>query len=112
MLKIVQNPEFKTPVKVYAPGANGQQEGEFTVRFRALTRSEQAEFDLGDVDGTDRFLRAVVLGWDGLSDEEGNAFEFNDANFALMLDLQYFRVALVQAYFSTTSGIRAAKRGN
>lgn len=112
MLKIVVNPEFRSPVKVYVPGGTGQQEGEFTVRFRALTLSEQAGYDTSNADGTDQFLRAVVLGWDGLTDDAGQPFEFNDANFALLLDLQYFRVALVQAYFSATSGIKAAKRGN
>ena len=112
MLKIMSNPEFRSPVKVYVPGGTGQQEGEFTVRFRAMTLSQQAEYDMADADGTNAFLRVAVLGWDGLADDAGEVFEFNDANFALMLDLQYFRVALVQAYFSATSGIKAAKRGN
>lgn len=112
MLKIIRNPEFRTTVRVHAPADGGQQDGEFSVRFRALTRSGLAEFDLGDVAGTDDFLRTVVLGWDGLVGDAGERFEFSDDNFSLLLDLTYVRVALVRAYFDATGGVRAAKRGN
>ena len=112
MLKIVRNPEFKVPVTVYTPANGGQREDSFSVLFRALTRSEQTDHDLSTVDGSDAFLRDVVRGWDGLIDDDGQPFAYNDANFSMLLDLQYFRVALVQAYFNATTGIKAAKRGN
>ncbi len=112
MLKIVRNPEFKAPVKVVLPIDGGQREATFTARFRAQTRSEQAAYDLATVEGTDAFLGAVITGWEGLADEDGQPFDYSSSNLGLLLDLGYVRVAFVKAYFDATSGIRAAKRGN
>lgn len=112
MLKIIPNPEFKAPVKVVLPVDGGQREAGFTAKFRALTRSEQAAYDIGTPEGTDDFLASVVTGWEGLADEDGEPFEFSALNLRQLLDLGYVRVGLTKAYFEATSGIRAAKRGN
>lgn len=111
-MKIIRNPVFTAPVKVMVPSDGGQREQQFTARFRAMTLSEQAEFDTSSANGTNEMLRSIVIGWDGLTDEDGEAFEFSSANLGTLIDLAYVRFALSRAYFDATSGVRAAKRGN
>jgi len=112
LLKIIRNPEFKAQVKVLVPSDGGQREQQFTVRFRALTRSEEAGFDAMSATSTDDFLRRIVIGWEELKDEDGQTFEFSDEHLSLLIDLHYIRFAIVQAYTNAISGVRAAKRGN
>lgn len=112
MLKVVRNLEFTVPVTVQLPADGGQSEGKFKARFRALTRSETELHEMQTAEGASRFLNDVVLGWEGLVDDEKQPFEFGGANFDLLLDLPHFRVALIAAYFNATSGVKAAKRGN
>lgn len=111
-MKIIRNPEFKTTVKVLVPTDGGQREQQFTVRFRALTRSEEAGFDAMNASSTDDFLRRIVIGWEDLKDEDGQPFEFSDERLNLLIDLHYIRFAIVQAYTNAISGVRAARRGN
>jgi hypothetical protein len=112
MLKIIRNPEFNAPVKVLVPTDGGQREQQFTVRFRALTRSEEMGFDPLNATSTEDFLRRIVVGWEDLKDEDGSAFEFSDEHLNVLIDLHYIRFALVQTYTSQISGVRAARRGN
>lgn len=112
MLKIDKNPTFKTPVKVFVPVDNGQAEQTFTAEFRALTRSEMATVDAVTSEGADEFMRRVLVGWDGVVDSDGDPFPFNQQNLETMIDIPFVRQALSAAYFSATSGVKAAKRGN
>lgn len=111
-MKIIRNPEFLAPVKVLVPADGGSAEQSFRIRFRALTLSEQADFDHSTVEGTNAFLRTVIVGWEGLQGEDGTPFEVSAPNLNMILDLQYIRLAIVRAYFDATNGIGAAKRGN
>lgn len=112
MLKIIKNPEFKALVKVMVPTDRGQVEHSFTARFRALTRSEEAQYDALNAASTDDFLRRVVVGWEGLQDENGEVLEFSDEALNTLIDLHYIRMGIVQAYTSMISGVKAARRGN
>jgi hypothetical protein len=112
MLKINRNPTFKTPVKVFVPVDNGQAEQTFTAEFRALTRSEMATVDAVSAEGADEFLHRVVVGWEGVVDGDGDEFAFSPQNLETMIDIPFVRQALCAAYFSATSGVKAAKRGN
>jgi hypothetical protein len=112
MLKIVKNPEFSAQVKVLVPTDRGQVEHSFTARFRALTRSEEAGYNAFDAASTDDFLRKIVVGWDGLQDEDGKPLEFSDEAVSTLIDLHYVRMAIVQAYTTMISGAKNPKRGN
>ncbi len=112
MLKIVKNPEFKTAVKVMVPTDRGQVEHTFTARFRALTRSEESVFDALSAASTDDFLRRIVVGWEGLQDEEGDTLEFSDEALNTLIDLHYVRQAIIVSYTSMISGSKAPRRGN
>lgn len=112
MLKIVKNPEFSAQAKVTVPTDRGQVEHTFTVRFRALTRSEEAGYDAFNAASTDDFIRKIVVGWDGLQGEDGKTLEFSAEALDLLIDLHYVRMGIVQAYTAAISGTKAPRRGN
>lgn len=112
MLKIVKNPEFTALVTVHVPTDRGKVEHQFKVRFRALTRSEEAQYDAFNAASTDDFLRRIVVGWEGLQDDEGNTLEFSETAVNTLIDLHYVRQALVQTYVEAISGGKSPKRGN
>ncbi len=113
MLKIVKNPEFTVPVKVLVPtGDRGQVEHQFKMRFRALTRTEEQQYDSFSAASTDEFLKRIVVGWEGLQDEDGTPLEFSDEALNMLIDLHYLRMGIMQAYTSAISGAKAPRRGN
>lgn len=112
MLKIVKNPEFSVQVKVLVPTDRGQVEHSFKARFRALTRSEEAQYDVFSAASTDDFIRRIVVGWEGLHDEDGQPLEFSEAALNTLIDLHYVRQAIVQAYTAMISGAKNPNRGN
>lgn len=109
MLKIVKNPEFTSKVKVQVPVEGGTQEQSFTARFRALSVSEGEVFNMLSTEGNTDFLRAILIGWDGVKDEDGEAISFNDASRDQILDIPFVRVAILQTYNQAVMG---ARRGN
>ncbi|MBN8294736.1 hypothetical protein JI664_22390 [Rhodobacter sp. NTK016B] len=110
MLKIIKNPEFTAKVKVRMPVEGGAQDTQFTARFKGLTVSETAAFDTVTVEGTNSYLRAILVGWgEDLRDEAGEPMSFNDANRDMLIDIGPIRVALLQAYNLAMMG---AKQGN
>lgn len=106
-MKVVRNPVFKAPVKVMCPTEEGLVEETFTGRFRARSRSELREYDISTAEGMEQLLRDVVIGWEGLED-----FGFSAENLGILLDMDPYRQGFARAYFSATSGLLAAKRGN
>lgn len=112
-MKIIRNPTFKATVMVLVPTDDGQQEQQFTGRFRVLTTSEVNDYDFRSADDTTRFLRDVFLGWEAdLRDDDGQPLAASDENMNFLVSLPYIRFALQRAYFDAVSGLPAAKRGN
>lgn len=108
MLKIVKNPEFTATVKVSMPQPGGFSEASFTARFRALTVSQAEEFNLMTTEGTTDYLRAILIGWEGVADDDGDV-SFNDAARDELIDVAPIRIALLNSYNAAMMG---AKRGN
>lgn len=109
MLKITRNPTFTATVKVQIPTDNGHLEASFKARFKALTISEAEAFDMGTLQGTNDWLRTILIGWDGVVDEDGNPAPFDVGVRDQLLDLPWTRMAVMQAYNGAMLG---AKRGN
>lgn len=109
MFKVVKNPTFTATVKVSAPTEGGVVSSSFTARFKALSISDTEAFNLLTTEGTLNYLRAILIGWDGVADEEGEAISFNDAARDQLLDLAYVRVGILNTYNAAMMG---AKSGN
>lgn len=109
MFKLVKNPEFSHAVKVSIPVDGGYSTQTFTARFRALTVSEAQGHDTMTLEGTNAYLRDVLVGLDGLVDDAGEAISYNDAVRDQVIDLPFCRIALLETYNAAMMG---AKRGN
>lgn len=109
MLKIIKNPEFTATVKVQMPVAGGHSDASFTGRFKVLSISDSEAFNMLSTEGTTDYLRAILLGWDGVVDDDGTPISFNDESRDQLIDIPYVRVALLSTYNSAMLG---AKRGN
>jgi hypothetical protein len=109
MFKVIKNPTFTATVKVSAPTDGGFADGSFTGRFKVLSISEAEDFNLLSSEGTKDYLRAILIGWEGVVDDSGEPLSFNDAQRDELLDIPYIRVGILNTYNAAMMG---AKRGN
>lgn len=107
--RLVDNPEFTAAVKVRVPVEGGHADGSFTARFRALRTSEAAGFDRLSDEGLAGYLRAILIGWEGVVDDAGAAVSFSDAARDRLIDAPFVQIPLLEAYNAAMPG---AKRGN
>ena len=92
---------FKWPVKVKEPSAN--RAGEFdTFEFVALfKRVKLSEIEqMGDDSGLP-LLKKVLVGWEGIEDEDGNAVPFSSKELELFADDVDWLKAVLPAYTNT-----------
>lgn len=111
MFQITQTPSYTAPVKVDLPTDKGKTRTvEFTAKFKRLTLSQIDALQTGIADGTVTdagVVDEVLLGWEGVQDEDGSELEFNSHNLALLLDIYPTRPSLVRAYFASLAGAKA-----
>ncbi len=113
MFKITPFRQVKWPVTISVPQDGGRvQKHEITARFDILPQSRLDDLVRGQrgADEDKDLLREVLLGWDGVADEDGVAIEFADAPRDQLLDIPYVRGALLKAYFEAASGSAAARK--
>lgn len=86
----------------------------FDAEFKALPQSaiekllEQArELKITDVE----MLRQILVGWHGLKNEDGSAFEYNEANLAQLLeDFPGMAASFSRAWTASVLGQEAARK--
>ena len=94
---------FKWPVKVKEPSAD--RPGEFdTFEFVALfKRVKLSEIEqMGDDSGLP-LLKKVLVGWEGIEDEDGNAVPFSSKELELFADDVDWLKAVLSSYTNTYS---------
>jgi hypothetical protein len=98
---------FKWPVTVEEPSDGGTFDSStFDAVFKRLGRSEFAKLsEKGDV----QMLQAVLVGWDGISDEDGQAVPFSQATLKEFADDPYWIRGVLKAYTGT---FESAREGN
>jgi len=111
MFKLAQKRTIWWPVHVDVPqDGGGTRRHTFEGEFEVLTQEEQDQVTTGNhSSGKTDLLDVVLLNYRRLKDETGNDVEVNDANKALLLNIQYVRVALFRSYHQIQSGLGARK---
>ncbi len=109
MLKIVKNPEFTARVKVQVPTENGVIEESFVGRFRTISISDAEKFNGFATEEVSNWLRRILIGWEGIKDEDGKDVPFSDEAREQLIDIPFIRNAIGAAYNAAMMG---AKRGN
>lgn len=112
MFKIIQNPTYSWPVTVEFPADGGRVEkATFDIELRRLTQSRLNEIRDAIENGTTsdvELAREVVVGWSGITDENGEV-PYSDAARDRLLDIPLVAGAIVMAMFTSIAG---AKRKN
>ncbi|MCA0245789.1 MAG: hypothetical protein LCH93_04145 [Proteobacteria bacterium] len=97
--KTVLDRTFKHRVAVQVPVDGGHKEETFKATFRLLDAAAIEDFDLGSVEGTSDFLRAVIVDMDELVKEDNTPDQYCDDLRDKIILFTPARVALVRAYF-------------
>ncbi len=108
MFKIQKNPEFTHEVPVMVPCDGGHEEQTVKVRFRVRSIEDLNQHDRSSPEGTEAFLRSIVVRFEDVVDEDGPVASDADLTDRL-LAVPFVRMAVVQGYFSA---VNKAKLGN
>jgi len=104
---------YKWKVTVEVPVDYGKHDKqEFYGEFKRITQSRIKELielvasgDLIDVD----VVKEVLVGWEGIEDDEGNELKFSQSNLKQLLEVPMVATAIGTAFFESYTG---AKRKN
>lgn len=92
----------KWPVTVRVPIDGGRSTEEtFTGHFKLLTKSRADELDAGTVY---ELLSEVLVGWDGVLDEDGADVAFTPDHRDALFEFQHTRDGVLEAYRRAAAG--------
>jgi hypothetical protein len=96
---------YKWEVKVEVPVDGNQFETQaFEAVFKKISRSSFNDLvDKGD----DALVDEILLGWEGINDENGKAVPFTERNKKQLCDDPYVLRGLIQAYADSVTGVTA-----
>jgi hypothetical protein len=110
MLVITKDYTYKWDVKVSFPTAPGNfEEQTFTVTFRRPTKSEVDSLVNGDGKTDNDFVAAVVVGWEGIVDDQKQELPFTPENLKAVLDVPGVASAIVWAFMDSFKGTAQRK---
>jgi hypothetical protein len=95
MFKINNVPEFTHDVTVMVPTDDGHDPQKLRTRFRALPLNEAQAFDLNTAEGTDAYLKRIVVTCEGLVDAEDKPVVCTEVIRDQQFELSYVRLALI-----------------
>ncbi len=114
MFKIVKKPTYAFNVDVHMPDADRPGKWKthtFIGHFKKLSEDEYRErldeLTEKDLESAERyqreneFLAEVLVGWDGITDEDGTPLAFNADNLAAVMNISEVRAALFEAAFTS-----------
>lgn len=112
MFKIVQTQTYSWPVSVEFPTDKGRVEkAQFDIEFKRLSQTRLNEIRDSIEKGTTtdiELAREVIMGWDGITDENGPV-PYSESAREQLLDVPLVASAIIMALFSSIAG---AKRKN
>lgn len=105
--KIAQTPAFNWPVKIPVPADGGKVlEEEVTIRFKRLTVDEITQTYESTGKDMRKLSRAIVIGWNGVEDDDGTAVPFNATHLDALLNIPGAAAAIVTAWMDANAGAR------
>ena len=107
--KIAKNPQFTHTVPVLVPVDDGHQEQSMKVRYRVRTVDDLNAHDRSTPEGTEAFLRSIIVRFEDVVDEDGVEMPSDEALVDRLLAFPFVRMAVVQGYFDA---VNKARTGN
>lgn len=107
MFKLKKNATFLHDVPVQWPVDDGFEEVILKTRFRVLDADTlRLHEDMMTEQGQNAFLRAAVVGFPAVVDDDGQPVPDNDALFERILGLTFCRLPLLKTYQVAMNGAR------
>jgi hypothetical protein len=112
MFTIAQSPTYSAQVTVTQPGDNGEAVlSAFTALFKRFSQSQldslREQSTAGSITDAE-FATQVMAGWGtDVTDANGTPLDFNDANFAAVLDVFPVRQCIVRAFYASLNAAKA-----
>lgn len=102
--KVRKVSSYEWPVKVSVPEKGRFKEETFTATFKKLGRNEFNELL---EEGDEALVEAILLGWKGIQDEDGEEFPYDDSTKRDLIDDPYFLRGLITAFSDSILGAQA-----
>lgn len=110
MFVLDKSPSYSWPVQTEVASNNGKFETEtFDVNFKRVTESEKMQFFGAETvqRHTDvEICKKVVVGWKGVTDENGNEIPFSQENLDKLLEIPKVSSFIVIAFLESLAGAR------
>jgi hypothetical protein len=108
MFKLKKNATFLHDVPVQWPVDDGFEEVTLKTRFRVLDADTlRLHDDLTTEQGQNAFLRAAIVGFPAVVDDDGQLVPDDEALFERILGLTFCRAPLLRTYQTAMMGARA-----
>lgn len=113
-----QSDTYSWPVTFDVPVDGGRHERQtFDGEFKRLPQSKigplvaelQRLEDMGDLDRVTEIAKEVLVGWSGITGDDGKEIPFSEKAVAQLLEVPLLAVAILKAYMDS---IKGAKRKN
>lgn len=110
MFVLKKRESFQWPVKFRIAIDGRYEDHEFKAEFKRISQSRIDELfgaggDRSEKISDDEFVREALIGWDGVTLENGDAVPFNQDTLTSLLDVPGVRTAIVRAFFNSISGL-------
>lgn len=109
MFKLNQSTTYTWPVVVLVPTNGGQQDKQtFDGEFRRLSQTRLQELQTQITDGTIKdadFVREVLIGWKGITNDGGDV-PFSEDALAQLLDVPGVAAAVVMSFVESLTGLK------
>ena len=108
-----QSDTYIWPIQVDTPVDGGRHhrstfDGEFRRVSQSRIREMGEQVENGEITDAD-LVSEVLVGWDGIDDDDGNPVKFSQSSLQQLVDVPMVATAIATAYFDSLSG---AKRKN
>jgi hypothetical protein len=105
-----QTNSYSWPVSVEIPVDNGRHErSTFDAEFKRIPQTRIKEFgeelDAGTISESD-ICREVLIGWKGITDDDGKEVKFTQSNFEQLVDVPMVAMAVATSFFNSLAGVK------
>ncbi len=96
------------PITVQVPAGGGHTVAQvFTARFRLAPAAAEQAVQKGGLNADKEFVTAVLVDWENIADDGGRPLEFSTSALDTLLQIPYWRTAVIHAYFRFAAGLPA-----
>lgn len=103
MFIVTDNPTFTHTVEAMVPTDGGHEKQGFRVTYNVVAGEAYEKCDLSTREGSDDFLKKVIVKLDDIAGADGKPLPYSDALRDKVINLPWARRAIVKGYFAAVN---------